>query len=32
MEMMVLWSDSAIEDLQEIHDYFAITANKKTAD
>ncbi len=32
MEMIVLWSDSAIEDLQEIHDYYATSANAKVAD
>jgi plasmid stabilization system protein ParE len=31
MEMIVLWSDSAIEDLQEIHDYFIAKASFKIA-
>lgn len=31
MEIIVLWSDSAIEDLQKIHDYFNSTANLKVA-
>jgi len=31
MEMIVVWSDSAIDDIQEIHDYFCSTANLKVA-
>jgi len=29
--MIVVWSDSAIDDIQEIHDYFCSTANLKVA-
>ena len=31
MEMIVLWTDSAIADLQEIHDYFISVASLKVA-
>ena len=31
MEMTVLWSDSAISDLQAIYDYYITTANSKVA-
>lgn len=31
MEMTVLWSDSAISDLQVIHDYYLTTASLKVA-
>ena len=31
MEMTVLWSDSAISDLQGIYDYYITTANSKVA-
>ena len=32
MEITVLWSDSAIEDLQRIHDYLFSVATLKVAD
>jgi toxin ParE1/3/4 len=32
MEIKVLWSDSAIEELQEIHNYYVSTASLKIAD
>jgi toxin ParE1/3/4 len=32
MEMTVLWTDSAIEDLQGIHDYLFFIASLKVAD
>ena len=32
MGIVVLWSDSAIDELQEIYDYFKLKANKKIAD
>ena len=31
MEMIVVWSDSAIDDIQEIHDYYSSTVNLKVA-
>ncbi len=31
MEIKVLWSDSAIEELKEIHDYFVVAAGLKIA-
>jgi plasmid stabilization system protein ParE len=31
MEMIVLWTDSAIEDLQEIHDYLISVSGYKIA-
>jgi len=31
MEMIVLWTDSAIEDIQQIHDYYIIIAGDKVA-
>lgn len=31
MECLVLWSDSAVEDLQKINDYFVASANIKVA-
>ena len=31
MEMTVLWSDSAISDLQAIHDYYLTIANSTVA-
>ena len=31
MEMIVVWSDSAIDDIQEIHEYYSSTANLKVA-
>ncbi len=31
MEMMVLWSDSAIHDLKEIKDYYTCVANLRVA-
>ena len=30
--MIVLWSDSAVEDLQEIYDYFSTSASLRVAD
>jgi len=32
MEIVVIWSDSAIEDLRDIYNYFILTASKKIAD
>lgn len=32
MEIIVIWSDSAIEDLHDIYNYFILTAGKKIAD
>ena len=32
MEMMVLWTDSAIEELQQLHDYLFSVAGSKVAD
>lgn len=31
MEMIILWSDTAIEDLQGIHDYLKVSAGLKVA-
>jgi toxin ParE1/3/4 len=31
LEITVIWSDSAIEDLQNIFDYYLVKANRKTA-
>jgi plasmid stabilization system protein ParE len=31
MEMIVLWTDSAIEDIQQIYDYYNIIAGDKVA-
>ena len=32
MEIVVIWSDSAIEELHDIYDYFSQKAGKKIAD
>ncbi len=32
MEIMVIWSDTAIEELQEIYDYYFFNASKRIAD
>jgi len=32
MEIIIIWSDSAIEELRDIYDYFLSKAGKKVAD
>jgi len=32
MEIVVIWSDSAIEELRDIYDYFCLKAGKSTAE
>lgn len=32
MEIVVVWSDSAIEELRSIYDYLYFQANKRVAD
>lgn len=32
MEIIVVWSDSAIEELQNIHEYYYSKASKRVAD